>query len=200
MEQAFAIDVAEFVPFEGVGALSNIPTAQRNDIYTSAPPQNIDTALTYDAVLDTTQGEIRVRLLDDESPTFVNNFVNLARDGFYDGLTFHRVIDRFVAQGGDPLGSGIGGPGYEIPDEVGNDIEFDARGQLSFANAGNNTTGSQFFFTFEPTGLNNSQFSVFGNITSGDAVLDLLTRTEASGIPVPNVVPDVINSITIEEV
>jgi len=168
-EQSFVIDVAEFVPFEGVGALSNVPTAQRNDIYTSGPPQNIDTSLTYDAVLDTTQGEIRVRLLDDESPTFVNNFVNLARDGFYDGLTFHRVIDGFVGQGGDPLGTGTGGPGYEIADEVGNDIEFDARGQLSFANAGNNTTGSQFFFTFEPTLLNNGQFSVFGNITSGDA-------------------------------
>ena len=199
-EQTFAIDVAEFVPFEGVGALSNVPTALRNDIYTEAPPQNIDLALTYDAVLDTSQGEIRVRLLDDESPTFVNNFVNLARDGFYDGLTFHRVIEGFVGQGGDPLGTGTGGPGFEIPDEVGNDIEFDARGQLSFANAGNNTTGSQIFFTFAPTFLDNTQFSVFGNITSGDEVLDLLTRTELSGVPVPNVVPDVINSITIEEV
>ena len=199
-EQAFAIDVAEFVPFEGVGALSNIPPAQRNDIYTSPPPQNIDTSLTYDAVLDTSQGEIRVRLLDDESPTFVNNFINLARDGFYDGLTFHRVIDGFVGQGGDPLGEGFGGPGFEIPDEVGNDIPFDSRGQLSFANAGNNTTGSQFFFTFAPTNLSVDQFSVFGNITSGDAVLDLLTRTEQFGIPVPNVVPDVINSITIIEV
>ncbi len=199
-EQAFTIDVAEFVPFEGVGALSNVPNELRNDIYTSEPPQNIDLDLTYDAVFDTTQGEIRVRLLDNESPTFVNNFVNLARDGFYDGLTFHRVIDGFVGQGGDPLGTGIGGPGYEIADEVGNDIEFDARGQLSFANAGNNTTGSQFFFTFAPTFLNNGQFSVFGNITSGDAVLDQLTRTELNGIPVPGVVPDVINSITIEEV
>ena len=200
-EQAFVIDVEEFIPFEGVGALSNIPNELRNDIYTSPPPQNIDLDLTYDAVFDTTQGEIRVRLLDDESPTFVNNFINLARDGFYDGLTFHRVIDGFVGQGGDPLGTGTGGPGFEIPDEVGNDIEFDARGQLSFANAGNNTTGSQFFFTFAPTSLDNGQFSVFGNITSGDAVLDQLTRTEElSGFPISGVVPDVINSITIEEV
>jgi cyclophilin family peptidyl-prolyl cis-trans isomerase len=199
-ERTFAIDVADFVPFEGIGALSNVPTALRNDIYTTPPPQNIDTALTYDAVLDTSQGEIRIRLLDDESPTFVNNFVNLARDGFYDGLTFHRVIDGFVGQGGDPLGTGRGGPGYEIPDEVGNDIDFDSRGQLSFANAGNNTTGSQFFITFEPTNLNNGQFSVFGNVTSGDAVLDLLTRTENFGVPIPGVVPDVINSIRIEEV
>ena len=198
-ERTFAINVAEFVPFEGVGALSNIPTAQRNGLYDSAPPQNIDTDLTYDAVFDTTQGEIRIRLLDDESPTFVNNFVNLARDGFYDGLTFHRVIEGFVAQGGDPLGTGTGGPGYQIPDEVGNDIEFDARGQLSFANAGNNTTGSQFFITLAPTNLNNGQFSVFGNVTSGDAVLDQLTRVVVGSSP-SNIEPDVINSIRIEEV
>jgi cyclophilin family peptidyl-prolyl cis-trans isomerase len=202
-EQAFTIDVAEFVEFEGVGALSNVPTALRNDIYTSPPPQNIDTALTYDAVLDTSQGEIRIRLLDDESPTFVNNFVNLARDGFYDGLVFHRVIEGFIGQGGDPLGTGFGGPGYEIPDEVGNDIDFDARGQLSYANSGANTTGSQFFITFSATGLENnpSPFSVFGNVTSGDAVLDQLTRTEEiSGAQIPGAIPDVINSITIEEV
>ena len=199
-ERTFAIDVAEFVEFEGIGALSNVPPALRNDIFTSPPPQNIDTALTFDAVIDTSEGEIRVRLLDDESPTFVNNFINLARDGFYDGLTFHRVIDGFVGQGGDPLGTGTGGPGFQIPDEVGNDIEFDARGQLSFANAGNNTTGSQFFFTFAPTNLNNDQFSVFGNIISGDAVLDQLTRTEAFGTPIPGVSPSVINSIRIEEV
>ncbi len=200
-EQTFTVNVADFVPFEGIGALSNVPAQLRNDIYTEAPPQNIDTALTYDALLDTSQGEIRIRLLDDESPTFVNNFVNLARDGFYDGLNFHRVIDGFVAQGGDPLGTGTGGPGFEIPDEVGNEIEFDARGQLSFANAGNNTTGSQFFITFAPTGLNNNQFSVFGNVVAGDDVLDRLTRTQSPGsIPIPNVTPDVINSIRIEEV
>ena len=200
VEQTFAINVAEFVEFEGIGALSNVPPALRNDIFTSPPPQNIDTSLTFDAVFDTSEGEIRVRLLDDESPTFVNNFINLARDGFYDGLTFHRVIDGFVGQAGDPLGTGTGGPGFEIADEVGNDIEFDARGQLSFANAGNNTTGSQFFFTFAPTNLNNGQFSVFGNIISGDAVLDQLTRTEVFGTPIPGVSPSVINSIRIEEV
>ena len=200
VEQSFVIDVAEFVPFEGVGALSNIPPEQRSNIYSSPPPQNIDTSLTYDAVLDTSEGEVRIRLLDDESPTFVNNFINLAQDGFYDGLTFHRVIDGFVGQGGDPLGTGFGGPGFEIPDEVGNDIEFTSRGQLSFANAGNNTTGSQFFITFEPTFLNNNQFSVFGNVTSGDAVLDQLTRTETNNIPIPGVEPSVINSIRIEVV
>ena len=157
-------------------------------------------------MLDTSQGEIRIRLLDDESPTFVNNFINLAQDGFYDGLTFHRVIEGFVAQGGDPLGEGFGGPGFQIPDEVGNDIEFDARGQLSFANSGPNTTGSQFFITLAPTNLSNnaeftnSQFSVFGNVISGDAVLDQLTRFEAGVTFDPDIEPDVINSIRIEEV
>jgi cyclophilin family peptidyl-prolyl cis-trans isomerase len=199
-EQTFEVNVAEFVPFEGVGALSNIPTELRDGIYSEQPPQNIDLDLTYDALIDTTQGEIRIRLLDDESPTFVNNFVNLARDGFYDGLTFHRVIEGFVAQGGDPLGEGFGGPGYQIPDEVDNDIEFDARGQLSFANSGNNTTGSQFFITLVDTGLSNDLFSVFGNVTSGDAVLDQLTRFEAGSTIDPEIEPDVINSIRIEEV
>ena len=199
-QQSFEINVAEFLPFEGVGALSNVPAELRDEIYTEAPPQNIDLDLTYDAVLNTSQGEIRIRLLDDESPTFVNNFINLAQDGFYDGLTFHRVIEGFVAQGGDPLGEGFGGPGYEIPDEVGNDIEFDARGQLSFANSGNNTTGSQFFITLAPTSLDNSQFSVFGNVTSGDEVLDELTRFEAGFTVDSDIEPDVINSIRIEEV
>ena len=199
-QQSFEINVAEFLPFEGVGALSNVPAELRDEIYTEAPPQNIDLDLTYDAVLNTSQGEIRIRLLDDESPTFVNNFINLAQDGFYDGLTFHRVIEGFVAQGGDPLGEGFGGPGYEIPDEVGNDIEFDARGQLSFANSGNNTTGSQFFITLAPTNLDNGQFSVFGNVTSGDEVLDELTRFEAGFTVDSDIEPDVINSIRIEEV
>lgn len=206
-QQTFQINVQEFVPFEGVGALSNIPAELRNGIYTDPPPQNIDTDLTFDAVLDTSQGEVRIRLLDDESPTFVNNFINLARDGFYDGLTFHRVIEGFVAQGGDPMGDGFGGPGFQIPDEVGNDIEFDARGQLSFANSGPNTTGSQFFITLAPTNLsnnatlfNNSQFSVFGNVISGDAVLDQLARFEAGITTDPDIQPDVINSIRIEEV
>ena len=116
-------------------------------------------------------------------------------------MVFHRVIEGFVAQGGDPLGTGTGGPGFEIPDEVGNDIEFDARGQLSFANAGNNTTGSQFFITFDETELDNGQFSVFGNVISGDAALDALTVTQtAFSTPIAGTIPDVINSITIEEV
>ena len=114
------------------------------------------------------------------------------------------MLEGFVAQGGDPLGTGTGGPGFEIPDEVGNEIDFDARGQLSFANAGNNTTGSQFFFTFAPTNLSNDQFSVFGNIISGDEVLDDLVRTATSTfageIPIPGAVASVINSVTIEEV
>ena len=150
LEQTFNVTVGEFVPFEGIGALSNIPGPLRQGIFTEAPPQNINLASTFDAIIETDVGRIEIRLLDDESPTFVNNFVNLARDGFYDGLVFQRVIDGFVAQGGDPTGTGSGGPGYLIPDEVGNTIPFDSRGQLSYANSANNTTGSQFFITFEP--------------------------------------------------
>ncbi len=216
--QTFDVTVGAFVPFEGTGALSNIPGLQKQAIYTAAPPQNINTANRYDAVFDTDVGEIRIRLLDDESPTFVNNFVNLARDGFYDGLVFHRVIDGFVAQGGDPQGTststvpgegaGQGGPGYQIPDED-NSVEFDSRGQLSYANSGVNTTGSQFFITFSATNLPNSptpqgqNFTVFGNVTSGDAVLDQIERTFTSSgfgdTPIPDAVPTVINSVTIIE-
>lgn len=202
-EQQFSITVNEFVPFEGVGALSNIPAAQRLNFFTEAPPQNINTDNTFDAILETDAGTIEIRLLDDESPTFVNNFVNLARDGFYDGLVFHRVIDGFVAQGGDPAGTGTGGPGFQIPDEVGNTIPFDSRGQLSFANSGNDTTGSQFFITFDQTNLSTGQFSVFGNVTAGDAVLDQIVRTATSTvfgeIPIDGAVPTVVNSITIVE-
>ena len=199
-QQTFDLTVGEFIPFEGIGALSNIPGPLRQGIYTEAPPQNIDTNNTFDAILDTDVGEIQIRLLASESPTFVNNFVNLARDGFYDGLVFHRVIDGFVAQGGDPLGTGTGGPGFQIPDEVGNTIPFDSGGQLSFANSGNNTTGSQFFITFDQTGLNNSQFSVFGNVTAGDDVLDQIVRTQVgNSTPIPGTTPTIINSITIVE-
>lgn len=186
-----------------VGSLRDIDPASRNGIYPAAPGNVIDTANSYEAVLDTSEGEIRIELLDDVSPTFVNNFVNLARDGFYDGLVFHRVVDGFVAQGGDPLGTGTGGPGFQIDDEVGNTIPFDSRGQLSFANSGNNTTGSQFFITFDETNLNTGQFSVFGNVTSGDDVLDLLTRTATPSVfgetPIDGATPSVINSITIVE-
>ena len=202
-EQTFDITVSEFVPFEGIGALSNVPGPQKVGIFTEAPPQNIDTDSTFDAILETTAGTIEIRLLDDESPTFVNNFVNLARDGFYDGLIFHRVLEGFVAQGGDPRGTGTGGPGYQIPDEVGNTIPFDSRGQLSFANSGNNTTGSQFFITFDQTNLNTNQFSVFGNVTEGDSVLDQIVRTATSTIfgetPIDDAVPTIVNSITIVE-
>ena len=202
-EQTFNVTVDEFVPFEGIGALSNVPGPQKAGIFTEAPPQNIDTDNTFDAIVETDAGTIEIRLLDDESPTFVNNFVNLARDGFYDGLIFHRVLEGFVAQGGDPLGTGSGGPGYQIPDEVGNTIPFDSRGQLSFANSGNDTTGSQFFITLDETNLNTSQFSVFGNVTAGDDVLNQIVRTATSTpfgeTPIDGAVPTVVNSITIVE-
>ena len=184
-----------------VGALTDIAPVDRNGIFPAAPGFEIDTDNTFDAILDTEVGTIEIRLLDDESPTFVNNFVSLARDGFYDGLVFHRVIEGFVAQGGDPLGTGPGGPGYQIDDEVGNTIPFDSRGQLSFANSGNDTTGSQFFITLDATNLNTGQFSVFGNVTAGDDVLDQIVRTEIINDEVvpPGSVPTVINSITIVE-
>ena len=139
----------DFVPFAGEGALAAVVPAARNGAYTVAPEMTIDPTREYAAVLDTTAGPIRFRLLAAEAPATVNSFVNLAKDGFYDGVVFHRVLEGFMAQGGDPTGTGTGGPGYEFEDEVDNGRAFGDRGLLAMANAGPGTNGSQFFITFD---------------------------------------------------
>ncbi|MCS7039854.1 MAG: peptidylprolyl isomerase, partial [Caldilineales bacterium] len=126
----------------------------------------------YQAVLKTAKGDIVIELYADKAPRTVNNFVFLAREGFYDNTTFHRVIDGFMAQGGDPTGTGSGGPGYTFPDEIVPDLVFDRRGLLAMANAGPNTNGSQFFITFGPTPWLNGAHTIFGEVIQGDEVLD----------------------------
>ena len=148
----------------------------RNDYYSATPEMTIDTAKTYDAVIRMAEGgEMRFRLFDDESPLAVNNFVYLANQGFYDGTTFHRVLEDFMAQGGDPSGTGSGGPGYQFEDEVENGLTFDKRGLLAMANAGPDTNGSQFFITFVPTPHLDGLHTIFGELTEGDDVLSSLT-------------------------
>jgi peptidyl-prolyl cis-trans isomerase B (cyclophilin B) len=134
----------------------------------------IDPAKTYAATIKTSRGDIETDLFAAEAPKTVNNFVFLARDGFYDGLTFHRVIRDFVAQGGCPLGTGTGGPGYSFEDETrGNPHKHEA-GSLSMANAGPNTNGSQFFICHKPQPHLNGKHTVFGKVTKGmDVVLKL---------------------------
>lgn len=148
-------------------------------VYSAAPAFEIDVTHSYEVVIQTEKGEIRIELLPDEAPGYVNNFVFLARNHFYDGLTFHRVVEGFVAQAGDPTATGFIGSGYVLDEET-NDLQFDA-GVLSMAKAGASVNGSQFFITLEPTPHLNGQFTVFGRVTAGLDVARTLTRREPGG-------------------
>ncbi len=143
----------------------------------SEPPMTIDPSKSYSAIIRTDVGEIVVRLHADKAPHTVNNFVFLAGKGFYDSVTFHRVIANFMAQGGDPTGTGSGGPGYRFADEFHKDLKHDSPGVLSMANAGPNTNGSQFFITHVPTPWLDGKHSVFGKVESGmDVLLSIRPR------------------------
>ena len=155
---------ADFVPFSGQRQLAGTDPVLRNNIYDSAPEFNLEAGRDYRAIVETADGEIVVDLFENESPLTVNNFVNLALDGFYDGVTFHRVIDGFVAQGGDPSGTGGGGPGYQFVDELNNGLNFNGFGQLAMANSGPNTNGSQFFFTLSDNPSFAGNHTIFGEI------------------------------------
>jgi peptidyl-prolyl cis-trans isomerase B (cyclophilin B) len=131
----------------------------------TAPEMKIDPKKKYTAVFETNKGTIEVELFPQHAPKTVNNFVFLAGEGFYDGITFHRVINNFMIQGGDPTGSGMGGPGYKFEDETrGNPLKHET-GVLSMANAGPNTNGSQFFITHAPQPHLDGKHTVFGKVT-----------------------------------
>lgn len=184
----------DFAPFSGAGALALVEPAARNGAYDTAPEMAIDPTKEYGAVMVTDAGTIRFDLFADEAPITVNSFVNLARDGYFDGTTFHRVIAGFMAQGGDPSGSGSGGPGYSIVGEFDAGRVFDSRGQLAMANPNDpHNNGSQFFVTFSPQpGLNNLH-TIFGQVLGDDAVLDSITITDSGAEPT------IIESISIVE-
>ena len=167
----------DFEPFSGTGALATVEPPLRNRVYDEAPEMTIDPAGSYTAVLDTDAGIITVELFADEAPLAVNNFVNLARDGFYDGLTFHRVMADFMAQAGDPVGTGTGGPGYSFDDEFTSGREFNKRGLLAMANSGPSTNGSQFFLTLVPTDWLKGLHTIFGEVVGDDSVLDSIVIT-----------------------
>ena len=128
------------------------------------------------AVMKTTKGDIRVALFPAEAPLTVANFVNLAQRGYYDGLKFHRVIANFMVQGGDPTGTGRGGPGYDFADEFSPSLRHDTAGTLSMANAGPGTNGSQFFITHGPTPHLDDAHSVFGKVSSGQDIVDAIAQ------------------------
>ncbi len=135
------------------------------------PAMEIDPKKKYTARMETEKGTMVIRLFADKAPKTVNNFVFLARQGFYEGVIFHRVINDFMAQGGDPTGTGSGGPGYKFADEFHPSLKHDKRGVLSMANAGPNTNGSQFFITHVPTPHLDNKHSVFGQVIEGEDVL-----------------------------
>ena len=139
-----------------------------------------DPAKTYSLLLSTSKGPIRIRLMPDVAPMHVTSFLYLAKLGFFDGLTFHRVIKGFMAQGGCPLGTGTGGPGYKFDGEYRANVKHDRPGLLSMANAGPGTDGSQFFLTFVPTPWLDGKHTIFGEIVEGMPALQAL---EAAGSP-----------------
>ncbi len=142
--------------------------------WSSPPAMEIDPSKSYEAVFVTEAGEFRVRLYPEQAPLTVNNFVFLARQGYYDNTTFHRVIPGFMAQGGDPTGTGAGGPGYLFEDEFHPDLQFDRPGLLAMANRGPNTNGSQFFITYVPTPHLNGLHAIFGEVLEGADVVESL--------------------------
>ncbi len=144
--------------------------------YDAAPPMTIDVNKEYLATFKLAKGgEFVVQLLPEQAPKTVNNFVFLARQGYYDGTTFHRVLDDFMAQGGDPTGTGMGGPGYQFENED-SDLLFDKPGVVAMANAGRDTNGSQFFITFVPYPSLNGGYTIFGQVVEGMDVVNSLTR------------------------
>jgi cyclophilin family peptidyl-prolyl cis-trans isomerase len=163
--------------------------------YSKQPELSIDLAKTYTAVLDTNHGPITIALDPDRAPQTVNNFVFLAREGFYDGVIFHRVIPGFVIQGGDPTGTGTGGPGYKFRDELDKPGTYQ-RGTVAMANAGPNTNGSQFFVVLGKVGLPHA-YTIFGEVTDGMEAVDSVAASQTrSERPVEDAV---INSVTITE-
>ena len=167
--------------------------------YSKPYDMSIDSKKQYTATIKTNQGDIVLKLHAAEAPRTVNNFVNLARDGFYDGVRFHRVIKDFMIQTGDPEGTGRGGPGYKFADEFNAKLKHDKPGVLSMANAGANTNGSQFFIvTASPSYPLPPNYTVFGTVTEGmDVALKIENvKTAANDRPVDNVT---INSIQLME-
>jgi peptidyl-prolyl cis-trans isomerase B (cyclophilin B) len=138
--------------------------------------QKIDLKKRYTASIETNRGVIVLKLYATQAPRTVNNFVCLADDGYYDGVTFHRVIKDFMVQSGDPTGTGRGGPGYTFKDEFDPKLKHDRPGVLSMANAGPNTNGSQFFITHVPTPWLDGKHSVFGEVTKGQDVVNAIEQ------------------------
>jgi cyclophilin family peptidyl-prolyl cis-trans isomerase len=167
--------------------------------YTECPPMVIDPSKSYTAIIETEKGNIVLELLDDVAPLAVNSFVFLARDGWFDGVTFHRVLPGFVAQTGDPSGTGIGNPGYQFQNEVDPNLVFDRAGLVGMANSGADTNGSQFFITYGPVEQLNGGYTIFARVVEGMDVAEQLTPRDPAqkGVVLPP--GDEIIKVTINE-
>jgi cyclophilin family peptidyl-prolyl cis-trans isomerase len=177
-------------------AINPYSTGKQYDAY---PPMTIDPSKKYFATFKMAKGgEFTVQLFPDKAPKTVNSFVFLAKDKFYDGTTFHRVLEGFMAQGGDPTGTGTGGPGYQFEYEP-NDLKFDKAGVVAMANSGpaSPTNGSQFFITFGEAPFLDNGYTIFGQVTEGMDVVNSITRRDPDQNP--TFTGDVIESITITE-
>lgn len=175
------------------GAATTAPSKQWNE----APAMTIDPEKLYFATFKTAKGDIKVELFAKSAPKTVNNFVFLAQEGFYDNTTFHRVIQDFMAQGGDPTGTGTGGPGYQFEDEIDASKQFDGPGYLAMANAGPGTNGSQFFITTAATPWLNGMHTIFGMVVEGLDTIKLLTVRDPSQNPTTP--GDALNTVEISE-
>ena len=164
--------------------------------WSTPPAMQIDPKKKYKAYLETDKGTMVIELFADKTPKTVNNFVFLAREGYYEGVIFHRVINNFMAQGGDPTGTGTGGPGYKFGDEFHPSLRHDKQGVVSMANAGPSTNGSQFFITHVPTPHLDNRHSVFGQVVDGLDVLMSIPARDPNNRNAPAVK---INRVTIEE-
>jgi len=163
-----------------------------NKRWSTPPALEIDVKKSYQAVINTDKGKIVIELFASKVPRTVNNFVFLSRQGFYNDTIFHRVISDFMVQGGDPTGTGMGGPGYKFEDEFDSSLIHDKPGMLSMANSGANTNGSQFFITHVPTPWLNGKHAVFGKVIGGmDVVMAIPERNpqapEYAGVKIQSV-------------
>ncbi|MDP9328309.1 MAG: peptidylprolyl isomerase, partial [Actinomycetota bacterium] len=181
---------------------------EKKSTFDKAPPMTIDPKATYIATMKTSCGTVEMELYPDVAPIGVNSFVFLARQGFYDGLTFHRIVADFVIQGGDPTGDGTGGPGYQFDNEVSKKVTFDDGGILAYANSGPGTNGSQFFITLAPAPnldpTPSASYTIFGKVTKGMDVVQHIGALPTTAPPGSNEAslptqPVYIDSITIEE-
>jgi cyclophilin family peptidyl-prolyl cis-trans isomerase len=167
--------------------------------YDECPPSVIDTEKDYQATIETEHGDIVIELFAEEAPMTVNSFVFLAQDGWFDGVLFHRVLPDFVAQTGDPSGTGMGGPGYLFDNEINSGLTFDEPGMVGMANSGPNTNGSQFFITYASVSELNGGYTVFGKVIEGMDVAEDLFPVDPNQGDDADSLADRIITITIEE-